>query len=85
MESRWPLMGSTLQSLLRGEPTEIDYLNGEIVRVGGKVGMAAPINTAIVRAVHEIERTRPVPDAREARWRSKPATAAGDVSRLSEA
>jgi 2-dehydropantoate 2-reductase len=58
MESRWPLMGSTLQSLLRGEPTEIDYLNGEIVRVAARVGMSAPINAAIVRAVHEVEQTR---------------------------
>jgi 2-dehydropantoate 2-reductase len=58
MESHWPLMGSTLQSLLRGEPTEIDYLNGEIVRAAAIVGMPAPINAAIVRAVHEVERTR---------------------------
>lgn len=58
METRWPLIGSTVQSLLRGEPTEIDYLNGEIVRVAAQVGLPSPINAAIVRAVHEVERTR---------------------------
>ena len=57
METRWPLIGSTLQSLLRHEPTEIDYLNGEIVRVGGTFGMATPVNSAIVRLIHDIERT----------------------------
>ena len=29
----WPLWGSTLQSIQRGRPTEIDYLNGEIVEL----------------------------------------------------
>ncbi|MBS4084577.1 MAG: 2-dehydropantoate 2-reductase [Rhizobiales bacterium] len=50
------IMTSTLQSLLRKQPTEIDYLNGEFVRLGEKIGFPAPINRAIVEAVKRIER-----------------------------
>jgi len=50
------IVTSTLQSLLRKQPTEIDYLNGEFVRLGEKIGFATPINRAIVEAVKRIER-----------------------------
>jgi 2-dehydropantoate 2-reductase len=46
---------STLQSLRRGQPTEIDYLNGEIVRVGREVGVPTPYNATAVALVHEVE------------------------------
>ena len=52
-----PNPGSTLQSLRRGQLTEIDFLNGAVVRVAGEHGLPAPINTAIVGLVHEVERT----------------------------
>ena len=52
-----PLYGSTLQSLKRGKPTEIDYLNGEIVRLGKETGVATPVNERIVEMVHEVEVT----------------------------
>ncbi|HUX11933.1 MAG TPA: 2-dehydropantoate 2-reductase [Spirochaetia bacterium] len=52
-----PLLGSTLQSLRRGRPTEIDYLNGEIVRLGRDIGLPTPLNGFLVRIVHEIEST----------------------------
>jgi 2-dehydropantoate 2-reductase len=55
MEARWPLLGSTLQSLKRKRPTEIDYLNGEVVRLGTELGMATPLNTALVDMVHQLE------------------------------
>lgn len=55
--SRWPLLGSTLQSLRRGRPTEIDYLNGEIVRLGGWTGTPVPLNGRLVELVHEVERS----------------------------
>jgi 2-dehydropantoate 2-reductase len=58
IKTDWPLFGSTLQSLRRGRPTEIDYLNGEIVRLGEKVGAPTPLNAAIVDMVHRVERTR---------------------------
>ncbi len=57
MESRWPLLGSTLQSLQRQRPTEIDYLNGEVVRLGRELGMATPLNARLVELVHELERS----------------------------
>jgi len=46
---------STLQDLLRFRPTEIDDLNGEIVRLAATAGMPAPCNAAIVAAVREHE------------------------------
>ncbi len=57
IESEWPLLGSTLQSLLRERPTEIDYLNGEIVRLGAQHHVPTPLNARLVELVHEVERT----------------------------
>lgn len=57
METRWPLLGSTLQSLQRKRPTEIDYLNGEVVRLGQELGVATPLNAALVEMVHQVEQT----------------------------
>jgi 2-dehydropantoate 2-reductase len=57
MTTTWPLLGSTLQSIQRGRPTEIDYLNGEIVELGKRYGEATPLNTKIVEMVHQVERT----------------------------
>jgi 2-dehydropantoate 2-reductase len=48
-------LSSTLQSLRRGRPTEIDYLNGEIVRLGQQVGVATPYNLKVVELVKEVE------------------------------
>ncbi len=53
----WPLWGSTLQSIQRGRPTEIDYLNGEIVELGKRYGEATPLNAKIVKLVHQVEGT----------------------------
>ncbi len=46
---------STLQSIERGRPTEIDWLNGYIVELGAKHGVATPANERIVALVKEIE------------------------------
>jgi 2-dehydropantoate 2-reductase len=51
------IVTSTLQSLLRKQPTEIDYLNGEFVRLGEKIGFPTPINRAIVEHIKRIEKT----------------------------
>jgi len=51
------IITSTLQSLLRKQPTEIDYLNGEFVRLGEKTKFATPINRAIVERIKQIENT----------------------------
>lgn len=53
----WPLWGSTLQSIQRGRPTEIDYLNGEIKELGKRYGEVTPLNTKMVELVHQVERT----------------------------
>jgi len=53
----WPLWGSTLQSIQRGRPTEIDYLNGEIAELGKRYGEVTPLNTKVVELVHQVERT----------------------------
>ncbi|GAA1514827.1 2-dehydropantoate 2-reductase [Agromyces terreus] len=47
--------GSTQQSLRRGQPTEIDFLNGAVVREATAAGLAAPVNAALVGLVHEVE------------------------------
>lgn len=50
-------MGSTLQSRKRRTSTEVDYLNGEVVRAAAEMGMAAPLNERIVGLMHELEKT----------------------------
>lgn len=54
--SKEPLYGSILQSIQRGRPSEIDYFNGEIVYLGGQIGVAAPLNEKLARMVHKVER-----------------------------
>ncbi len=53
---RGGILSSSLQSLQRGELTEIDYLNGYIVRKAREVGLEAPVNALLVERVREIER-----------------------------
>ena len=43
------------QSIEKGQRTEVDYLNGEIVRRGEDAGVPTPVNEAVVRIVKEIE------------------------------
>lgn len=50
-----PMLGSTWQSLARGSPTEIDYLNGEIVRLGERLNHPTPYNERVVGLVHGVE------------------------------
>jgi len=54
--STLPVLGSTLQSLRRHRSTEIDYLNGEIVRLGTEVGAPTPLNAMVVEMVHRVEK-----------------------------
>ncbi|MHA2495680.1 MAG: ketopantoate reductase family protein [Candidatus Hodarchaeales archaeon] len=49
---------SSLQSLERGRLTEIDCLNGYIIRRGVASGVDTPINRAIVEMVKEIEQRK---------------------------
>ena len=41
--------GSSWQSLARGQAIETDYLNGEIVRLGARHGVATPLNDVLTR------------------------------------
>ncbi|WP_314147666.1 2-dehydropantoate 2-reductase [uncultured Leifsonia sp.] len=52
-----PNPGSTLQSIRRGQRSEIDYLNGAVVAEAQAAGRAAPINAALTALVHEVERS----------------------------
>jgi 2-dehydropantoate 2-reductase len=50
-----PNPGSTLQSIRRGQRTEIDHLNGAVVAAAEAIGREAPVNAALVAMVHEVE------------------------------
>jgi 2-dehydropantoate 2-reductase len=56
---RLPIRGSTWQSLARGRPTEIEFLNGEIVREGQARGIPVPYNAAVLEAVRRLEKGGP--------------------------
>lgn len=67
-----PNLGSTLQSIRRGQPTEVDHLNGAVVREAEAAGLAAPVNALLTALVHEVEQAgAPMPkDAVLARFRA---------------
>lgn len=52
-----PNPGSTLQSIRRGQPSEIDYLNGAVVASARDAGVPAPLNARLTELVHDVERT----------------------------
>lgn len=52
-----PNLGSTLQSIRRGQPTEIGHLNGAVVDAARRIGREAPVNRELVDLVHEVERS----------------------------
>lgn len=56
--SKEPLYGSILQSILRGRESEIDFINGEVVRIAQEKGWEAPLNKRIVQLVHEVEKEK---------------------------
>jgi 2-dehydropantoate 2-reductase len=63
-----PNLGSTLQSIERGRPSEIDHLSGAVVQEGARLGVATPVNRRVVELVHEVEHTHEfVPPDRAAR------------------
>lgn len=48
-------LSSTAQDLARGKPTEIDHLNGFVVRKGEALGIAAPVNRTLTVLVKLLE------------------------------
>lgn len=71
-------VNSMLQDIQRGRPTEIEFLNGAMVRLAARGGDQAPANAAIAEWVRRLEKTPPeesesmrrqaVIDLRERRW-----------------
>jgi len=55
--SKEPLYGSILQSIKKGRPSEIDYINGEFVHIAKERKFNAPLNEKLVELVHQVERT----------------------------
>ncbi|SAL04792.1 2-dehydropantoate 2-reductase [Caballeronia arationis] len=64
-ERAWTLAGeglspafktSMLQSLEKGSITEIDFINGAVVRWGQRHGVPTPVNTTLVACIKGIER-----------------------------
>lgn len=56
---------STWQSFVRGTSSEVDYLNGEIVRLGRLHGVATPLNAAFQQAAARLARDRGQPGSRD--------------------
>ncbi len=52
---------SMLQDFEQGRPTEIDFINGHVVAVGRRQGLATPVNGAITDTVRAITRGEAVP------------------------
>lgn len=49
----YPSMGQDIQN---GRPSEIDYMNGEVLRRGERVGVDVPVTRAMVDAVRGVDR-----------------------------
>lgn len=49
---------SMLQDVERGRLTEIDWINGEVVRRGARAGIETPVNQTLVRLIHLLEMRR---------------------------
>jgi 2-dehydropantoate 2-reductase len=47
---------SMWEDLTTGRATEVDWINGEVVRLADSVGVPAPLNRRIVAMVHEAEK-----------------------------
>jgi 2-dehydropantoate 2-reductase len=55
---------SMLQDFERGRRSEVDFINGYVVKLGTQLGVATPANAAIVATVHAIERDEARPHVR---------------------
>lgn len=57
---------SMLQSIEKGAPTEIDFINGSVVRWGERCGVPTPVNRTLVACVKGIERAAAITATRAA-------------------
>jgi len=53
-----PLYGSILQSIMREKPSEIDFINGEMVQLARHMHMPCPLNAKVVDMVHKVEQIK---------------------------
>jgi 2-dehydropantoate 2-reductase len=58
-------MSSTAQDLARGKPSEIDFLNGYVVRKGAELGIPTPTNQALQVMVKLTERGKEISGRRK--------------------
>jgi 2-dehydropantoate 2-reductase len=49
---------SMRQDLLKGRPTEIEFMNGAVVALGAQHGIDCPVNAALAAIVRALERAR---------------------------
>ena len=49
-------IASMRQDLMRGRPTEIDHMNGAVVDLGQRTGIACPVNAALVAIIQAMDR-----------------------------
>lgn len=56
--SKDPLYGSILQSIMRGRTSEIDYINGQVLKMVRSPKDEAPLNARIVEMVHRVEQRK---------------------------
>ena len=54
-----PSMGQDVQN---GRPSEIDFMNGHVLRMGVEVGVETPVTASIVDAMRRVDRGELVPD-----------------------
>ena len=75
-EQAWQLAGaglgpdfktSMLQSLEKGLPTEVDFINGAVVRWGQRHGVPTPVNATLVACIKGIERAMAEQSSKETR------------------
>jgi 2-dehydropantoate 2-reductase len=48
-------IASMRQDLLKGKPTEIDYMNGAVVTLGDRLGIDCPVNRALTAIIKTME------------------------------
>jgi len=53
---------SLLQDVIKGRRTEVDYLNGQVVKKGEEVGVPTPMNQAITNLMKKLEAGEVKPD-----------------------
>jgi len=51
-------MSSTAQDIAKGRPTEIDHLNGYVVREGARLGVATPVNATLNALTKLLEQSK---------------------------